>query len=225
MDKHNALEMIFVRNTFYRRLYHLALATLIQMLIVIGLLSGMLFYLIMNPPKPIYFATDPMSRLIEVVPVDRPNMTLKEVSDWVVDAVQSTYSYNYINYRTELQNAQKYFTNYGWRNYMKALTASRNIVGLTNRQMIISASVIDTPKVIREGSLSGSYAYRMTMPLLVTYSLPPYDSKSKFSNALQIDVLVERMPILQSYKGLGVLQMIGTVTSGLYQPSLTTTTP
>lgn len=213
MAVQDALTLIFTRNVFYRRLYHLALATFALFIIIIACLSGLLFYIVSNPSQPIYFATDAISRLMKFVPLDRPNMSAEDVGKWAAESVEAAYSYDYVNYRSELQNAQKYFTNYGWRNYMKALQASNNLVALTQRQMIVRAKIIETPKLTKQGVLSGRYAYRFEMPVLVTYLLPPYDANSRFSNALNVTVLLRREPVLQSYQGLGVLQMIGTAAS------------
>ena len=214
MENQDAMVLIFARNAFYRRLYQLALGAFALSLIVIGLLTWMLIYIVRNPSKPIYFATDPVSRLIEMIPLTQPNMTLEEVTAWAQAGVEAAYSYDYVNFRAELQNAQKYFTSYGWHNYMKALESSNNLVALTQRKIIVTARAIEPPTLLRQGVLSGAYAYRFQVPVLVTYSLPPYDSKSKFSNALQVNVLVQRQPILQSYKGLGILQIIGSVAVG-----------
>jgi intracellular multiplication protein IcmL len=216
MESKNALAMIFARNGFYRRLYLVALAAFGVSVVLITMLALILYYIVKNPPHPLYFATDDVSRLLELIPLDQPNMSTDEVSDWAVSSVEAAYTYDYVNYRAELQDAQKYFTTAGWRDYMKALDLSKNLLALTERRMIVSAHAIEKPKLIKEGVLQtlrdGVYvpcrAYRFQMPVLVTYWLPPYNAKSKFSNALTVEVVVQRQPILQSYKGLGVLQII-----------------
>src|SRR3990167_2998465 len=205
----DALVVILSRNEFYKRQYRLLLGTLFLTLLVIGVLTWILIYLIHNPPKPLYFAADKMGRLIEEKSLMQPNMTTQEVTAWVIEVVQSALSYDFVNYRSELQQAQKYFTSYGWQQYMDALNASNNLVALTSRKMVVMAQVVETPKIITEGQLSDSYAWKFQMPVLVTYWLPPFDDKSKFYNPLDVTVIVQRQPLLQSYKGLGILQLIG----------------
>ena len=205
----DALVVILSRNEFYKRQYRLLLGTLFLTLLVIGVLTWILIYLIHNPPKPLYFAADKMGRLIEEKSLMQPNMTTQEVTAWVIEGVQSALSYDFVNYRSELQQAQKYFTSYGWQQYMDALNASNNLVALTSRKMVVMAQVVETPKIITEGQLSDSYAWKFQMPVLVTYWLPPFDDKSKFYNPLDVTVIVQRQPLLQSYKGLGILQLIG----------------
>jgi intracellular multiplication protein IcmL len=213
MAERDALVLIFSRNAFYKRLHYLVLGALGLCLVVICILISLLMHLFKNPTHPLYFASDNVSRLLQIVPVSNPNMPISEVIIWSIDAVQSAYSYDFINYRSQLQMAQRYFTNYGWTNYMKALRASNNLVGLADRQMVSNAQVIGKPKVLAEGILGGAYAWKLQMPVLVTYSLPPYDEKSKFSDALVVTVLVQRQAELDGYKGLGVVQMIASLLS------------
>ena len=218
MDTQNALTVIFERNAFYRRQYLLALGALGLVLLVIGLLISIIIFLSNNPTRPIYFAADNVSRLIHIVPVDQQNMTTNEMLTWAVDAVQRTRSYDYINYRSQLQSAQKYFTTYGWQNYREAFAASNNLPGVIQRKMIVLARVVSTPKILVAGPLSGAYAWKLQMPLLVTYWSPPYDDNSKFANAFVVTMIVQRQPILQSYKGLAILQYFESTPSAPTQP-------
>ena len=223
MESQDPLVMVFERNAFYRRQYFLALLVFALSLSVIIVLSSMLYYVIRNPVKPLFFATDSVGRLIDVVPTSEPNMTTDDVIKWATQAVEAAYSYDYVNYRAQLQATQKYFSDYGWEKYMAALTASNNLVALKDRQMIITATVVSQPTVLTQGLLAGAYAWKLEMPLLVTYWLPPYDDNSKFSNAIDITIIVRRQPILQSNKGLGILQIIGKSIST--PPASSVTTP
>jgi intracellular multiplication protein IcmL len=223
----DAMIAIISRNAFYRRLHYYALAVLLIALVVIGIMIGMLYYISGNYNHPLYFATDNVGRLIQIIPVSEPNMSDDDVTAWAMEAVQSAYSYDYVNFHSQLQGAQKYFTEYGWSKYMDALVASNNLVALERRKMVAIATVVDKPTILKKGLLpSGAYAWRIQMPVLVTYLLPPYDDTQKFNNPLDITVIVQRQPILQSYKGLGVVQLVGAIASApVNTPAPVSTTP
>lgn len=226
MDDHNAIALVLMRNRFYRRQYFLALGALALNLLVIITLTGVLVFLKRNPTKPVYFATDRIGRLIQVVPVDEPNMKIDDVIAWAEEAVESTYSYDFVNYHYQFQNAQKYFTTYGWTKYIEALQASNNIVALKDRKMIVVAQVVGKPNILAQGILGGAYAWKFEMPMLVTYMLPPYDAKSKFTNPLTVTMVVQRQPILQSNRGLGIVQLIAAMpAAGATQPAEITNAP
>ncbi|HSW69470.1 MAG TPA: DotI/IcmL/TraM family protein [Gammaproteobacteria bacterium] len=210
-DKNDALVMVHLRNEFYRRKYRFVMGIYVLSLIANAILVGMVIYLLRHPTEPLYFAADKIGRLIKTVPLQTTDMTLQDVSNWSVEAVEAAYSYDFVNYRRQLQDAQKYFTGYGWRNYMKALAASNNFKALTQRKFIVIAKVVEPPKLIVQGLLAGSLAWKFQMPVLVTYLMPPFNDTSKFVNPLIVTVTVQRQPILQSYKGLGVLQLIANI--------------
>lgn len=207
----DAMQAIFVRNAFYRRLHYYALAVLLVALIVIGIMIGTLYYISGNYHHPLYFATDNVGRIIKIIPVEYPNMSEEEMLGWTIEAVQSAYSYDYLNYRQQLQNSQKYFTQHGWSRYMRALTASNNLVGVKQYKMVAIATVIGKPTILQRGLIGGAYAWRIQMPVLVTYLQPPYDNSKRYSNSIVITVIVQRQQVLQSYKGLGILQLIGEI--------------
>jgi intracellular multiplication protein IcmL len=210
-SKNDAIVLIQLRNDFYRKKFYLLLGIFSLCLIVMCLLAGVLVYLIKNPTRPIYFVADSVGRLIYDVPLIQPNMSIEAVTAWTVEAVEAAYTYNYINFRSQLQDSEKYFTRYGWQEYMRGLTASNNLLALSQRKMLFIAKVIGPPKLMTEGILGGAYAYKFEMPVLVSYLSPPYDNvigKSRFDNALLVDVIVQRQKILSSYKGLAILQLL-----------------
>ncbi len=127
---------------------------------------------------------------------------------WAINAVEKANSYDYVNYREQLQGAQKYFTPYGWTKFMDGLKASNNLVALTQEKMIFDAKVIGDPVLEVEGILSGAYAWKLKMPMLVTFWKPPYNEESKFANAQTVSVIVQRQPILQSSDGVGIVQLV-----------------
>lgn len=208
MMKNDALFVVFARNAFYRRMHFLALGALTLAIAVIAFLVAVLIYLINHPVHPLYFATDNVGKLIPIIPVTVPNMTTPEVTAWTIEAVQTTLSNDFINYRAQLQSSEKYFTPFGWTTYMNAIRTANNLPALLQRKLIVVAQLADQPKLVTEGILGGAYAWKFDMPMLLTFMMPPFDDMSKFTNAVTVSVIVQRQPVLQSYKGLGIVQLI-----------------
>lgn len=213
MAKLDPIQLILERNEFYKRLHFLALGVFGLSMFVSVFLLCILYYIYTHPVEALYFATDDESRLIPIVPVNKPNMSNDQVAAWTVTAVQKAFSYDYVNYRLQLQNAQKYFTNYGWNKYMEAIKANNNLLAISQRKMVAVATVAGAPKLVTQGVLSGAFAWKFEMPVLVTYMTPPYDDKSRFSNPLDVTVIVQRQSQLQSYEGLGILQMVANISA------------
>lgn len=218
----DALVLVHLRNQFYKRKFYFALSTFVLSLIIIGFLLGVIYYLEKHPARPFYFVTDQVSRLLKDIPRTQANFSTEEVAKWATEAVETAYSYDFVNFRRQLQDAQKYFSDYGWQEYMRGLTKSNNLLALTERKMLFIAKVVAQPKLTASGILGGAYGWKFEMPLLVTYYTPPYDDKHSFSNPLLVTVVVQRQSILTSYRGLSVVQMIGNL---IINPNPTPMTP
>ncbi len=214
MKNEDALVSVILRNSFYRRQYFLALGAFVLSILTIIILSFVLVYVIRHRSEPLYFATDNVGRLIEIAPVNKPNMSLDEVKAWTVRAVERATSYDYVNYRRQMQEMQNYFTTYGWRTYMAALNANGNLNALKRRRMIYLSKVVDTPKLDIEGDLDGAYSYKFKMQMLLTTLQPPYDDTTSQLYAWNVSVIVQRQPILQSKDGLGILQLVIVAATG-----------
>lgn len=223
LSKEDPQVWVYLRNKFYKNKYHSILGIYFLSFITLFILAGMLTYLYSHPTEPLFFATDEIGRLIQDVPINKPNMSNDQVAAWAVDAVESSFSFDFMNYRAQLQEAQKYFTDYGWRTFLQGLTSSNNLIAVTQRKMVIIAKVVQKPKLEIQGILGGAYAWKFTIPVLVTYLQPPYDNKSSFQNPLSVSITIQRRKLLESYKGLGVLQMIGTLV--LSSPAQNLATP
>ena len=211
----DAVVLVHMRNEFYKHKFHWMFGVFLLGLVVIVTLICMLLYITRNPVHPLYFVTDSAGRFVQDLPLSLPSqMSTPEVEAWAAKAVEAANTYDFSNYHQQLQDAQKYFTDYGWRNFMKGLTASNNLEALTKRKLIFIARVVGEPKVLAQGHVgkAQTYAWKLQMPVVITYYSPPYDGvvgKSKFSNSYLFTVLILRQSVLSSDKGLGITQIIG----------------
>lgn len=214
----DAIILVYRRNEFYKKKFRWVLGVCFLGLIVIIALCGMIVFINRNPVHPLYFVADSAGRLIKDIPLQLPNMQTPDVENWAVEAVIAANTYDFVNYRAQLQLAQKYFTDAGWRNFMKGLAASNNLIALTQRKLIFTTKVSGPVKVLNQGHVGkqGIYAWQVAIPVVITYLMPPYDGvldKSKFENSYMFTVLIMRQSMLSSYKGLGITQIVGTSSS------------
>lgn len=205
----DALVLVQLRNAFYKKKFHLILGIYLLSLMVIGILISILVYLEVYNVKPRYFVADQAGRLIKDIPLGELNMSTEDLFAWTVEAVESANSFDFVNYRQQFQDAQKYFMDDSWARYMKELTISDNLLTLKERKWVFVAKIIGKPTLVTEGVLSGVRAYKFELPMLVTYLKPPlYDNKNSVSNAFIVTVIVVRRNLLESYKGLAIYSMV-----------------
>ena len=200
----DALEVVQIRNEFYRDSHRKVVGALLLASLVIILLLGSFVYLISHPPKPRYFAISSDGRLTPIVPLDKPNITPSSLLQWANTAAIAAYSYNFVNYHQELQAASEFFTPEGWSAFMEALNSSNNLSAVIAKKLVVSAVATGAPVPLEEGVLNGTYAWRVQIPLLVTYQ----NQKDFSQQSVVVTMLITRIPTINSARGIGIAQFV-----------------
>ncbi len=200
----DALTKVIMRNAFYRDGQHKLIVVFLLSVVVNIALTVLLIYMVTHPPTPKYFATSSNGRITQLVPLNQPNTSDNAVIQWSSVATMAAYSYNFVNYRSELEAASGFFTGAGWDQFMEALQSSNNLDAVTAKKLVVSAVVTGAPIILKKGMLSDRYAWRIKMPLLVTYQ-----SASELTQQnLIVTLLVTRVDTLNSPSGIGIAQFI-----------------
>lgn len=206
----DALAIVQNRNNFYRDGQHKLQLVLIVSMLVNLLLVGALTYIFLHPPAPVYFATSINGRITPLFPLNEPNQSDSAVLQWANQAATAAFTYNFVNYRTELQASSGFFTPEGWNQFLTALKESNNLDAVKAKKLIVSAVATRAPVILQKGVLNGSYSWRVQMPILVTYQ-----SASEFSQSNNVvTLLITRVSTLNSPRGIGIAQFVVGPASG-----------
>lgn len=193
-DNTGALELVILRNTFYRDNYKRALTALVLIVIINCILAASIFYVVTNPPKPEYFATTDDGRMINWHPLNDPVVTDDFIVQWTTNATRKAFSLDYLHWRQQLEDASKYFTSQGWKYFLQSFKQSNNLETLTNLKMVSDAVVTGAPKILQKAVLDGVYAWKVQMPILVTYS----NMGKSIPMPMTVTLIVMRVPVEQN---------------------------
>lgn len=206
----DALTAVTLRNNFYRDGQRKMILILLVSMLANFLLAAMLIYMITHPPAPKYFATSINGRITPLFPLNEPNQSDSAVLQWANQAAIAAFTYNFVNYRTELQASSGFFTADGWDQFLTALQQSNNLDAVKAKKLIVSAVATRAPIILQKGILNGRYAWRVQMPILVTYQ-----SASEFSQQNNVvTMLITRVSTLNSPRGIGISQFVVGPASG-----------
>ncbi|HAF87634.1 MAG: type IV secretion protein DotI [Legionellaceae bacterium] len=206
----DALTAVALRNKFYKDGQRKLVIALIISLLVNSMLAIMLIYLMSHPPAPKYFATSINGRITPLFPLTEPNQSDSAILQWANQAAIAAFTYNFVNYRDELQASSGFFTADGWNQFLTALQQSNNLEAVKAKKLIVSAVATRAPIILQKGLLNGRYSWRIQMPLLVTYQ-----SASEFSQQNNVvTMLVTRVSTLNSPRGIGITQFVVGPASG-----------
>ncbi|RNC78755.1 type IVB secretion system apparatus protein IcmL/DotI [Piscirickettsia salmonis] len=163
----SALTQVKLRNDFYRDNFRrVSLILLISILINVALLAAFIVSL-SSRPEPKYFATTSNGQLIKLHSLSFPVMNDSAVISWLSDIVPNINSLDFLNYRTQIREKRKYFTSYGWEQYLKAFQPI--VEKIRDNKYVARAVVSDVPVVIQKGNINGVYSWRLQVPMIITY--------------------------------------------------------
>ncbi len=211
--KKDALEVIRLRNFFYRDSYRRLLLVLLLLLVIIGVLAGLLYYLLTHRPQPKYFATNVDGGLVALVPLNKPSVSTAELLNWSVRAAASAMTLNYVEYRTQIEDtSDTYFTPQGAKQYQQALSVSNDLAAIQQGKYIVTAMATRAPQLLEQGIYQRSpytnrYAWQVNVPITITFQ----NEQQKKQRALAITLLVVRSSTIVDNKAsnMDALQGIG----------------
>ncbi|PJD96241.1 MAG: type IV secretion protein DotI [Legionella sp.] len=208
----DTLVAVGLRNQFYKDSQRKVILALTVAIIVNCLLGGLLAYILSHPPEPRYFATSINGRITPLFPLNQPNQSDSAVLQWANQAAIAAFTYNFVNYRDELQASSGFFTPQGWDQFLSALQQSNNLDAVKAKKLVVSAVATRAPVILQKGILNGNYSWRIQMPILVTYQ-----SASQFTQQNNVvTMLVTRISTLNSPRGIGIDQfVVGPASSGV----------
>ncbi|MCL5260510.1 MAG: type IVB secretion system apparatus protein IcmL/DotI [Gammaproteobacteria bacterium] len=199
-----AAELVRLRNNFYRDNYRRLVGALLLMLFIVIVLAGTIFYQATHRPEPKYFATTIDGRIMPLYPLDVPMWDPAEVLQWAHRAAIDAYTYNFVNYREAFQHLQNEFTADGWKFFMEAQQASRNLETVVAKKLVVSAVATGTPTVLDQGVVNGRYVWKIQIPILVTYQSP----NEQTSQPVTVLLTVSRVPTVDMPKGIGIVSFV-----------------
>lgn len=167
--------------------------------------------LIDRPPQFRYILTSATGQVLPQVPLSRANHDDQFIVDWTVDAVTRLYSFDFVNYRLQFQEAQKNMTSQGWKSFEEAMKVSGNFNAVLGNKYVTTAVPTGAGRVVDKFDFQGRHAWKVEFPMLISYrsSVKDRDGKLRVTNqALKVTVTVIRQPIFLNEAGLGIRAIV-----------------
>lgn len=201
MEK-NALELVKLRNDFYRDNFRRMVWVLLICLVIIAVLVVGLLTMANRKPQSYYFASTTDGRIIPLAPLQMPVISDEAVRSWVARNVPQIYTLDFVHYRQQYQRLRQYFTPFGWEQFTSAFSDQLNKV--VSQRLITSASPSNVAIITGKAVIDGVFSWRIQMPLVI--SIQKGDSQSVERVILRL--VVQRVNNIGSNELLGISQII-----------------
>jgi hypothetical protein len=193
----SSLDLINIRNNFYFHSYRGIIVANILVVVLLGLIIGFFKYQKNLTSGPRYFPTTADGSMIDMPPlnvnhlklskllvdnkgflIDQPKINVNTLSQdrdnalvlyWTKKAVFKMFDYDYVNYRSTLEELRNYFVPGGHELFMKALNESKNMESIKASKRVVRASIVEEPVVKRIGLMSNRYAWQIFLPVDIYY--------------------------------------------------------
>lgn len=203
--KQSAVASVVTRNNFYKDGYRsLVRITMIQTIVIIGLVASLLLFLNFTQPRNQYFATTEDGRLVPMVALSEPNLSHPALVSWAAQASTEIMTFGFHDYRTRLQESSRHFTRRGWESFTRALQESGVIESVSTNKQVVTAIPRSAPIIRSEGIKNNRYQWEIEIPMLINFQL----GATSRSNQQTIRLVIVRVPRLESPSGIGIDQWI-----------------
>jgi intracellular multiplication protein IcmL len=198
------LRVVQLREDFYRDSFGKVILIIISIFIAIFLLVALSLYLYLNIPSPVVFPVDKEWRIQPPVPLDKPYLPQSDLLQWVGDALQRSFVFDFNHYNEQLKVASQFFTADGWKVFLNQLNIYANYNTVQANKVFVNSAPAGAPVILNQGLLSGRYAWWVQMPINLNYAglRPP------FNKTLILQVLVVRVSTLNNLTGVGIDNVI-----------------
>ena len=187
--------------TQFRRAMKLALALTVALCASLGVAA----ILLLNQPKPQYFAATPDLRLAPMVPLDQPLLTQNGLLTWVSDTITGAMSLNFLEWREKLESIRPHFDDAAYKSFLASLQSSGVLDMIRDKRLSASAVATRAPVIIASGLVSGKATWKVEFPLIVSYeSSQGVESTQK----LLATVLVCRASTAKTPRGVVIQQVV-----------------
>lgn len=202
------LMSVVVRNEFYRDGFrNLMRIAIVEAVVIVALLLTFISYMNSTKAQDHFFATTADGRIMQLVPLEQPNMGTSALLSWVAQAGTEVMTFGYHDYQRRLQSSSRHFTRHGWETFAAALQKSRTIESVEASKQVVSAQPRSAPILIREASINGKYHWMVDLPLSVRYQ----SGDQSREDSLTVHLVIQRVPSLENPNGVGIEQWIAEV--------------
>lgn len=122
-------------------------------------------------PKYRYIPTTNNQAICEVSTEDSPRVSAATVAEYAKEAVINSYSYDYVNYRTNLNAAgSKWYTDDGRKAFLKTLDESGNLERVIMGRMILRSVSTQSAQLEESGIYPGGQRYWLVqVPIAIEF--------------------------------------------------------
>jgi hypothetical protein len=138
--------------------------------IILAALGFVIMILFVKNPSPIGFATNQNYQIIAPVPLDKPSISPAALNNWINEAVELAFNFNYANQSAIVPRLKDYMSDQSIAIYNALFEQNEFLRQLTDKKLIVSVLARSAPNQVESGVVEGRYAQKFTMDVEFLYT-------------------------------------------------------
>lgn len=200
-----AVATTMARNAMSRERYEFQLRALYVSLVLLGISMTANIFMGIRQPEYVYYALSSDGKLTPVTPLENPIQSKEQVLSWTADSLAIAFSLSFGNYQQQLSDARYLFTESGWAGFQEALARNGMLETIIGQKLVTSAVPSGAPVIVASGVVEdGRYAWRIEMPMVITYN----SASSQSSDNILLEAVIQRVGETENPRGLAIGQII-----------------
>lgn len=191
--------------SWYRNNFRHAMKLVLAMIFALCIALGIIAFLLLNQPKPQYFAATPDLRLAPLVPLDKPVLTQQGLLNWVSETITNAMSLDFLDWRKKLDAMREHFDDDAYKSFLESIKSSGVLEMIQDKRLSASAIVTKAPVIIASGLVGGIATWRVEFPLIVSYES---SQGVESTQHLLATVLVRRASTAKTARGVVIQQIV-----------------
>ena len=202
-DKTDPLRLVVLRNAFYKDNFR-KLTTVFFVSMLLNLVMALvLIFGSFHKAQSYYFEASNDGKLVFTEPLNMRVFKDTEVLAWVNQTMPLLFQVDFLNYRRQYMFLRSYFTDYGWMQFIQAITPTMKMI--TSEKYTVSAKPADVPAITSQGVTNGIYSWQVQVPLTMIYALGPQENQKQITYT----IIVQRVNN-KTGQALGIAQIVQT---------------
>lgn len=165
---------------------------------LVGSLTLNIVQFVTRPVPPAYGLT-PDLRAVELQPISE-ELPPESVREWTSRALVQAFSFDFANYRRQMNEMESLFTPDGYKGYLESLERSKIRDYVKSENYVVTGIVTDVPAIVRKGVSDGRFTWVLRVPLIVKYQA----GGSEIQQNLLATVIAVRVPRTESPSGIAI---------------------
>lgn len=154
---------------WYRAQFRHAMKLALGLVAVLCASLAVIALLLLNQPKPQYFAATPDLRIAPLIPLDQPLLTQEGLLTWAANTICGAMSLDFLEWRKKLDAIRPDFDPEAYKSFLASLQSSGVLDMIRDKRLSASAIATRAPVIIASGLVGGKATWRVEFPLIVSY--------------------------------------------------------